>query len=42
MDRRIAFLKKQILSDLHREWTIEEMVQEVEVSVSRLQKSIKR
>ncbi len=41
MDRRIAFLKKQMLSDLRREWTIEEMAQAVEISNSQLQKLFK-
>lgn len=41
MDRRIAFLKIQIVSNLQREWTIEEMAQEVEISVSQLQKLFK-
>lgn len=35
-DRRIAFLTKQMLSDLRREWTIEEMAQAVYVSPSHL------
>lgn len=41
MDKRITFLRKRILSDLQREWTIEEMAQAVELSVSQLQSIFK-
>lgn len=41
MDRRVAFLRKRMLSDLEREWTSEEMAHLVELSTSRLEKLFK-
>lgn len=41
MDKRIASLRKQMLSDLKHEWTIGEMAQAVELSESQLEKLFK-